>query len=191
MQRVSAEPWLTHTHYLLLISNSFSWMSWWISNEVLEGLNDGNSLTIQLISFCLLSQRCRPWWLCGSEPRGRSPSLVPRWWAAPTSLLRLLWVEIQRHRHSITARTVLIQCHISSNNKKSNVTLFCLLRCWWKLCQLWGLSADGQPATSTPLRMKWQLPWQREVRLLCVCDTYPFLHSCLSHHSVPLFVLCV
>lgn len=40
------------------------------------------------------------------------------------------------------------------------------LRCWWRLCQLWGLSADGQPATSTPPRMKWQLLWQREVRLL-------------------------
>lgn len=41
-------------------------------------------------------------------------------------------------------------------------------RCWWKPCQRWGLSADGQHATSTPLRMKWQQLWPREVRV-CVC----------------------
>lgn len=41
---------LSHTHTTpLSISNSFRWTSRWISDEVLEGLNHGNSFTIQLI----------------------------------------------------------------------------------------------------------------------------------------------
>lgn len=61
----------------------------------------------------------------------------------------------------------------SSSFRPSSVRPSPPVRCWWRPSQLWGLSADGQPATSTPLRMKWPQLWQREV---CACV---FVHACL------------
>lgn len=52
-----------------------------------------------------LSQRCQRWWLWGSELRGRSHSLGPKWWAAPTSQPKLLWVRRNtQNKHSGTCR---------------------------------------------------------------------------------------
>lgn len=104
------------------------------------------------------SQRCLRWWLWGSELRVRSPSLGPKWWAAPTSQPKLLWVRRKaQNKHSGASRPSSVRPSPAS-------------RCWWRPCLRWGLSADGPLATSTPLRMKWQQLWPREVRVcLCVC----------------------
>lgn len=48
-----------------------------------------------------------------------------------------------------------------------------MCRCWWRPFLHWGLNVGGLRVTSIPLRMRWQLPWQREVRV-------PFIQS-LSH----------
>lgn len=137
------------------------------------GIPSPSSWFLYPLMCFLLLQRCQHWWLWESEPRVRSPSPVPRWWDVPTSLPRLLWVG-NTFLHTLTL--CLSSIIPAALTKKSNLTSRPVLRCWWKLCQLWVLSADGQPATSTPLRMKWQLLWRREVRLP-VCDTWHFLLS--------------
>lgn len=99
------------------------------------------------------SQRCPRWWLWGSELRGRSHSLGPKWWAALTSRPKLLWVRrTAQNKHSGASRASSVRPSAAS-------------RCWWRPCLRWGLSADGPLATSTPLRTKWQQLWPREVRV--------------------------
>lgn len=80
--------------------------------------------------------------------------------------------------------SLLICIYLYKNNKiRSNITIgkiklsslrMCPCRCWWRLCPLWALSADGPPATFTPPRMRWQLLWLREVKavfvwIVCMC----------------------
>lgn len=48
------------------------------------------------------SQRCPRWWLWGSELRGRSRWLGPKWWAALTSRPKLLWVKTKKRLRTNT-----------------------------------------------------------------------------------------